>query len=274
MKFLTQECPKCGANLEIEDGLLTFYCKYCGQKVILEGQGKNVLKSKVRMKEIESRERLKESEFAHRERMKNIELSQERYSIEAKHRERKQSFRTGIIKAVGAVGLFCLALAICFYPFHRQQLEHRNKIEKLEQIEQEIISDIESDNLGDAYVKTNQLYLDDSWSSNETSAWDEKRFYYQQLIEEIKREEDIKNPTTIFAPQDSKSLKKFTKDEALALFQDSGFLNIECVEVNGSAGFLKKKNLIEHINIEGVTEFTTEDYFSNDSKVVIYYYAK
>lgn len=36
MELKTLSCPNCGANLEIEDGIDTFFCKYCGYKIILE----------------------------------------------------------------------------------------------------------------------------------------------------------------------------------------------------------------------------------------------
>ena len=32
MEFVTLKCPNCGASIDIEDGIDTFYCKYCGYK--------------------------------------------------------------------------------------------------------------------------------------------------------------------------------------------------------------------------------------------------
>lgn len=38
MEFVQMKCPNCNANLEVENGLDSFYCKYCGTKIMLSGQ--------------------------------------------------------------------------------------------------------------------------------------------------------------------------------------------------------------------------------------------
>ena len=48
MNFFVVKCPHCNADLKPVDGLETFFCPYCGGKVILEGQNKDVLRAKVR----------------------------------------------------------------------------------------------------------------------------------------------------------------------------------------------------------------------------------
>lgn len=44
------KCPACGATLDVEDEIDTFYCKYCGTKVIVEGQSPEVIKAKTKIK--------------------------------------------------------------------------------------------------------------------------------------------------------------------------------------------------------------------------------
>ena len=56
MKIL--KCPNCNAALEIENGLDTFYCKYCGYKILLNGQSKAAYRAKTRIKEMEHDERM------------------------------------------------------------------------------------------------------------------------------------------------------------------------------------------------------------------------
>ena len=46
MELKTLICPKCGGTLEIEDGLDTFFCKYCGNKIIIAGQSDAAYKAK------------------------------------------------------------------------------------------------------------------------------------------------------------------------------------------------------------------------------------
>lgn len=51
MEFVQMKCPNCGADLEVEDSIDSFYCKYCGTKILVEGQSKHVVnaKAKIRM---------------------------------------------------------------------------------------------------------------------------------------------------------------------------------------------------------------------------------
>ena len=50
MELKALKCPNCNANIEIENGIDLFYCKYCGYKIILEGQSDATINAKVKMK--------------------------------------------------------------------------------------------------------------------------------------------------------------------------------------------------------------------------------
>lgn len=63
MKIL--KCPNCNAALEIENGLDTFYCKYCGYKILLNGQSKAAYRAKTRIKEMEHDERMADKQLEH-----------------------------------------------------------------------------------------------------------------------------------------------------------------------------------------------------------------
>ena len=63
MELMTLRCPNCGADLEIDNGVDTFFCKYCGYKIILDGQSDATLNAKVKIRGIESKERLKREEM-------------------------------------------------------------------------------------------------------------------------------------------------------------------------------------------------------------------
>ena len=71
MKKRSLICPKWGATLEIEDGLDIFYCKYCGNRIVLEGQSKAAYRAKTKVKQME-----------HDERMVDKKHNQERYIIQ------------------------------------------------------------------------------------------------------------------------------------------------------------------------------------------------
>lgn len=46
MNFVQMKCPNCGANLDVETGIDSFFCKYCGTKIIVEGQSKTAYTAK------------------------------------------------------------------------------------------------------------------------------------------------------------------------------------------------------------------------------------
>ncbi len=68
MQMVKLVCPYCGATLSIENGIDTFYCQYCGGKILLTGQSKNIIDAKVKLKEFEHRERLQNNQYAFQER--------------------------------------------------------------------------------------------------------------------------------------------------------------------------------------------------------------
>lgn len=82
-------CPSCGANLEAEDNLETFFCKYCGQKIILSNQSKTALAAKFLTNTMDRLER----------------ISNKREEEARKERERAQKH-----VLLGILGFFLLAL--------------------------------------------------------------------------------------------------------------------------------------------------------------------
>ena len=58
MNVISLKCPNCGGELEVEDGLDTFYCKYCGHKIVLDGQSEYVIKAKVDIERMKHEERM------------------------------------------------------------------------------------------------------------------------------------------------------------------------------------------------------------------------
>lgn len=91
MKMHLLRCPSCNADLEIEDGINLFFCKYCGSKIMLEGQSKASINAKVKIKEFEHRERLQNNEFEHNERILKSELDQERYKLNLSSQEKRET---------------------------------------------------------------------------------------------------------------------------------------------------------------------------------------
>lgn len=77
MQMHVLKCPNCGANLDVEDGLDTFYCKYCGYKIVLEGQSDQAYRSK------ENIQRMR-----HKELMFDKKVEYEKYKDKKKNRRK------------------------------------------------------------------------------------------------------------------------------------------------------------------------------------------
>lgn len=59
MKFVQVKCPNCDATLEIENGIDTMYCKYCGTRIMLEGQSQSVIEAKTKVELARTKANLK-----------------------------------------------------------------------------------------------------------------------------------------------------------------------------------------------------------------------
>ena len=175
MKLHTLKCPGCDASLEIDNGIDTFYCKYCGYKIMLENQSDVSINAKVKMKSMEHKERLKDKQY-----------DQERYKMKFKQKYERYNmiFYCGIL---GAIILMCFIMGIFGGVTAKKQEE------KLQAIVDEIIIDIENEDFDTAYIKANSLYWDASWTSEGEDKWDATRKAVIKKIKEAKKKSSEKS---------------------------------------------------------------------------------
>lgn len=102
----------------------------------------------------------------------------------------------------------------------------------------------------------------------ETDGSDEKKKAKQDLIDKIKdlqyRNEFIQIPTTDF--------KNKTYQEAIDIFKNAGFINIETEKVK--KGWFDKENSVKEVLIEGITDFSETTKVKRNTKITIKYYSK
>ena len=166
MELKSLFCPNCGASLEIEDGLDTFFCKYCGYRIMLQGQSKAAYDAKVRIKHMEHKERLQEKRDA-----------QERYRMEFKQKDERHTFAI-VFGVFGAIIAMCLIISAVGNAGAKQQEQ------ELQDIVDQIMIDIKNEDFAAAYVKANSLYWDDSWTSEGEDKWNATRKEIIKQIEE------------------------------------------------------------------------------------------
>ncbi|MBR4361783.1 MAG: hypothetical protein IKP42_03450 [Ruminococcus sp.] len=273
MKIFKLDCPYCGANLECKDGLDSFYCMYCGGKVMLEGMSKDAYIAKVKIKKMEHdleaatsyynyETEMKNMEYEHESNLKKIEKEHEKLKIQTNHKQ------TIILISI-MFSLVIISLIGLEIPF----FVSRAKVHSLEKLETEIMQDIADKDYDSALFKANQLYYDSDWSSKEKEAWDAKRENYIGIILDKKRENDKKG-IFIPAPDSSDNLEgeKYTKVKEM--FTSAGFTNVLVKKSSEKKGLFDWKNTVEHITISGKSKFEADETFDKESQVIIYYYSK
>ena len=169
MELKSLFCPNCGASLEVEDGLDTFFCKYCGYKILLQGQSKAAYDAKVRVKHMEHKERLQDKRDA-----------QERYRMEFKQKDERRTLAI-------VFGIFGAIIAMCLIISAVGNAGAKKQDRELQAIVDQIMIDIENEDFAAAYVKANSLYWDDSWTSEGEDKWDATRKEIIKQIEEAEK---------------------------------------------------------------------------------------
>ena len=256
MKIYALECPHCKGELEIKDGLDTFYCLHCGRKIVLSDMSEAAYQAKVRVREMD-----------HEEAMQARKMDQEQNKLAHEAAENRKTWVRTILGFVIFVFIFGGATLII-------KLGHDKKVDSLQALVLQIEEAYLNGDYDEALYKANQLYCDDNWSSEEEEAWDSKREAYIEMIEAKIREEEANNPNNIFMPSSSRYFVGKVATDIQTQFLALGFTNIKLQPASEKAGFFNKEGTVEHILIGGKTEFTTEDYFDKDTAIIIYYYAK
>ena len=175
MELKSLHCPNCGAPLEIEDGLDTFFCKYCGNKILLEGQTKAAYKAKAHIKYMEHEERLQDKRYSH-----------ERFKMEFEQKDQRKTLLI-VFSILGAVMALCLLISV----FGNAGAKRQER--ELQAIVDQIMVDIENEDLAEAYVKASLLYWDDSWTSEGEDKWNAIR---KEVITQIEEAEKKATGTT------------------------------------------------------------------------------
>lgn len=170
MEFVKLKCPSCGADLNVDNGLDTFFCQYCGAKILLHGQNSDALQAKAKVKIVET------------EANKELEMQKEKHRAEKEEREFKAKEDHKV--AVGALIWFAALISIIGLVMLIVNIAGKNELKQLETIYQEIQIDIENGNYDEALIKTNRLRASDKQNLTVRMQWASTR---NDLVRQIKR---------------------------------------------------------------------------------------
>ena len=185
MELKALKCPNCGAKLEVEDGLDTFFCKYCGNKIILEGQSEAAYKAKVNAKKIEKDERIE-----------NKKMDLKLFKAKEDAKDNKRATILG-----GIIVFFFLLPGILFVFFifgmpairsYQEDKEMKQQEAHLQQIVNEVSTDIYNKDFANAYIKASQIKFENG-GEEKTNKWEETRKNVVAQIEAAEKAETGKS---------------------------------------------------------------------------------
>lgn len=169
MKMITLRCPNCGASLEIDNGIDTFFCMHCGHRIIMENMNKEVIKARVKLKGMEHDERLIDKYHQH-----------ERYKIENENKKDRRLW--GVL--IGGWILIMLIIGVIIVIGNNGTAKQE---QKLQSIIDEIMIDIDNGDFAAAYIKANSLYWDSDWTSEGKDKWNATRKAIIKQIQEAEK---------------------------------------------------------------------------------------
>lgn len=104
MEIIQLRCPNCNAELSIENNIDTFYCKYCGTKILLANQSSAAIRAKADMHISDARNQLERERWQH-------EFEVQKYNDKKTADAMDELTRGLIIMAIiGLLFLFAIAL--------------------------------------------------------------------------------------------------------------------------------------------------------------------
>lgn len=167
------KCPNCGADLDAEDGIESFFCKYCGTKIVLQGQSDAAIKAKANVQIADRVVAMRDKRYEYK-----------RYKAEQARKEQEES-RKRLPFVLGILFVIIIACFITLGVMVRQERSER-QVKQLQTVLAQIQKDINSGDYEGAMIKANQLYYTATNSSELREQWDSTRESVIQTIQEAR----------------------------------------------------------------------------------------
>ena len=248
MKLQTVKCPNCDKDLQLEDDVNSFFCKHCGQKIVLEAQSAKAAEESHPINVTQPQE--------------NVNSLQ---SSNAKSTLDERKLKLIIIGSIALAIFIVIRVLVSMGPKTKLNKETENEMKG---IENQVVECINEGDYDKALLYANQLRIEGDYSISATSKWDEKREKYISYLN-IKLYEDVES-VDVGIPFSSKYAQKKKYDDIVQMLRDAGYMNITLSGVEDTS-FFKKRGRIEKISVDGKTKFDEGDVFKSDVKIIVYY---
>ena len=183
MELHSLTCPNCNADLEIENNLDIFYCKYCGHKVVLDGQSNAAYRARTELVGMQHEEVMAREQYEHNEKMKDKEYKHDKFRI-----------ILGIFSIIFLIiipGLLGMIYIDEMFDDDKKSSDMQEK--QLQSLVEEIQVDIENGDFDTAFIKAESIDYTEDWSDEIDVKWDNIRREIKNQIIEAEKEETGKS---------------------------------------------------------------------------------
>lgn len=173
------KCPSCGATFFVEDGMDSYYCSYCGEKVFIQRphssgeKGKHIFYHKTITDEAK---------------IKKIELEERAQTITLVDRI-SERISSGV-SVIGFIILTIILICIFVATFASAKAKSDRQERELQTIVDTVMQDIENGNFEEAYISAESIRYTAGWSDEIEKKWDAIR---KETIDQIEKAEKQAN---------------------------------------------------------------------------------
>ena len=172
MKLHSLTCPKCNANLDVENDLDTFYCKYCGNKILIGGQSDEAYRAKTELASMKHDEIMARERHEHKQKMQDKEDK-------------------SLIKLFICIyGFLFLVISI---PLLVGNIKSNRQEKQLQSLVDEIQIDIKKGDFDTAFLKAESIDYTVNYSEEIDDKWDNIRIEIKNQIIEAEKEKTGKS---------------------------------------------------------------------------------
>ena len=174
MKLQKLSCPNCNGILEMNvDNKEYIFCPYCGQKFFVDDEKKEyTINQNINVK--------KDINI-------NKNVTHTTYN-EADVIKQKTAFTKEKMSWIFGIGIWVVLFLVIGGVNLFGHLGVKKEEARLQELVNEIMIDIENENYDSAEIKANQLYWNNSWTSDPVEKWDETR---ETIIDKINKAQGI-----------------------------------------------------------------------------------
>lgn len=260
VETITVSCPRCGGQIQPVDGMDTFFCVYCGNKVVLSGLSDAAYKAKTKLKKYEQEERMQHNLLSHEK-----EILQMKNETARKNRNRKLIITIAIV-FLCSIGI---GIAVWNYPGTKNKRIIK-QIEKLDEQVEEYLDDGEFDKAEKTNKEIKKKIQD--LKGNAWGEWIGEYLDNNYDIIRAKRKESGEKAKKITLKSDLEDIDDMKRDEAVEYFLKLGFVNIQYAAVDLPTLGAYKSNDVKQITIDGDDDCEKGEVFRDDVEIIVYAY--